>query len=245
MAPPRRCRQPSSLHEFWQHFDAAPDPGPPLANPARMPEGSYLYLPIRDIGVAGLIANQARFAVLRALGAWLAEAMDGQQADAVVGLPTLGHALAPLVAEALGQPNWVAAGYSRKLWYDESLSVPIRSIIGRAERRVWLNPRLLPRLQGRHVLLVDDVVSAGASARTGLDLLAAADLRPVGLGVARIQTRRWRQPGRRTCRCAPSSRRRRCDGREAAGCRRIACLRRPESLAPLSPPRSPARPPPC
>lgn len=179
--------------EFWQGFDAAPDPGPPFAAryPARLPDGRFLHLPIRDLGVAGLIATQASFLVVRALSGWMAEAARPLGAEAVVGLPTLGHVFAPRVAEALGHPNWVAAGYSRKRWYEPRLSVPIRSITATDERRLWLDPLMLPRLAGRRVLLVDDVISSGASARAGLALLAAADVTPVGLCVAMVQTRRW------------------------------------------------------
>ncbi|MCU0889169.1 MAG: phosphoribosyltransferase [Rubritepida sp.] len=179
--------------EFWQGFDAEPDPGPPfLARyPARLPDGRFLHLPIRDIGVAGLIATQASFPVVRALAAWMAEAARPLAAEVVVGLPTLGHVFAPLVAEALGHANWVAAGYSRKRWYEARLSVPIRSITATDERRLWLDPLMRPRLMGRRALLVDDVISTGASARAGLALLAAAGVTPVGLCVAMIQTRRW------------------------------------------------------
>lgn len=181
--------------EFWQGFDAAPDPGPPFAAryPARLPDGRYLHLPIRDIGVAGLIATQASFPVVRALAGWMAEAARPLGAEVVVGLPTLGHVFAPLVAEALGHPNWVAAGYSRKRWYEEALSVPIRSITATEERRLWLDPLMRPRLAGRRVLLVDDVISTGASARAGIALLGRAGVAPVGLCVAMIQTRRWEE----------------------------------------------------
>lgn len=179
--------------EFWQGFDATPDPGPPFATryPARMPDGSFLHLPIRPIGVAGLIATQASFPVVHALAGWMAEATRPLRAEVVVGLPTLGHVVAPLLAERLGHPNWVAAGYSQKLWYEEWLSVPMRSITTTALRRLWLDPRMLPRLAGKRVLLVDDVISSGASAQAGLALLAAAGVRPVGLAVAMIQTRAW------------------------------------------------------
>ena len=183
----------SSSADPWQGFDAAADPGPPFGAryPARMPDGSWLHLPIRPIGVAGLIATQASFSVVRALTGWMAEAAAPLEAEVIVGLPTLGHVFAPLLAERLGHPNWVAAGYSKKLWYEEALSVPMRSITATAERRVWMDPRMLPRLAGRRVLLVDDVISTGSSAMAGLRLLAAAGVRPVGLCVAMIQTRRW------------------------------------------------------
>ena len=42
-----------------------------------MPDGSRLWLPLRDYGaiaVTGFIANQASFAVVRALAGWMAEA---------------------------------------------------------------------------------------------------------------------------------------------------------------------------
>jgi adenine/guanine phosphoribosyltransferase-like PRPP-binding protein len=181
------------VSEPWQHFDPAPDPGPPFAEryPARMPDGRVLHLPIRPIGVAGLIATQASFPVVHGLVGWMAEAARPLAPGMILGLPTLGHVFAPLLAERLGHANWVAAGYSRKLWYEERLSVPMRSITTTAERRLWLDPRMLPRLAGRRVLLVDDVISSGASARAGLALLAAAGIRPVGLCVAMVQTRAW------------------------------------------------------
>ncbi len=57
---------------------------------------------------------------------------------------------------------------------------------------MWLDPRLLPRLQGRRVLLVVDVISTGSSAQAGLALLRAAGIAPVALCVAMIQGERWR-----------------------------------------------------
>jgi len=184
-----------SRAEPWQGF-ARDAPPPPWADrlPAAMPDGSVLDLPIRDygeIGVGGLIANQAAIAVAKRLSAWMAEAARGLGAEVVAGLPTLGQVFAPLVAEALGHANWAAPGYSRKRWYDEALSVPIASSTAPDARALWLDPRLLPRLQGRRVLLVDDVLSTGASAKAGLALLAKAGVSPVGLCVAMVQGDRW------------------------------------------------------
>jgi adenine/guanine phosphoribosyltransferase-like PRPP-binding protein len=182
--------------EFWQGFDAgAPEAGPFTDRfPAPMPDGSHLVLPLRDYGeiaVAGFIANQAGFGVVRALAGWMTDAARAFSAEVVVGLPTLGQVFAPLVAEALGHPNWVAPGYSRKRWYEERLSVSLSSSTSPGERRLWLDPRVLPRLSGRRTLLVDDVISSGSSAQAGLALLAAAGVRPVGLLVAMAQGDRW------------------------------------------------------
>jgi len=181
--------------EFWQGFgDTAPPPPWAGAYPATMPDGRVLWLPIRDRGdhaVAGLIANQASFAVVRALAGWMTEAARPFAAEVVVGLPSLGQVFAPLIAEALGHANWVAPGWSRKTWYEAALSVPARSSTSPDARAMWLDPRLLPRLAGRRVLLVDDVLATGASALAGLALLDRAGVRPVAMVVAMAQGERW------------------------------------------------------
>lgn len=182
--------------EFWQELIPAPRPAAAHAEsyPAPMPDGRALVLPLRDYGaiaVTGLIGNQAGFAVQRALCGWMAEAARPFGAEVVVGLPTLGHVFGGPVAEALGHPNWVAPGYSRKKWYDPALSVPTSSSTAPDARRMWLDPRLLPRLAGRRVLLVDDVISTGSSALAGLALLRLAGVEPVALCVALAQGDRW------------------------------------------------------
>lgn len=187
---------------YWQRFvDHAPEqPAWTDRYPAAMPDGRRLVLPLRDFGdvaVAGLIANQASFAVLDQLAAWTAAAAAPLRAEAVVGLPTLGHTVGAAVARALGHEGWVAPSTTRKRWYDDALSAPLGSITApaagaNAARRMWLDPRLLDRLQGRRVLLVDDVTSTGSSAQAGLALLRAAGVTPVGLAVAMVQGEAWR-----------------------------------------------------
>lgn len=183
--------------EFWQAFSAPAGEEGPFTDryPAPMPDGSRLVLPLRDYGevaVAGFIANQAAIAVAKRIGGWMAEAARDLGAEVVVGVPTLGQVFAPLVAEGLGHANWVAPGWSRKRWYEEALSVPASSSTAPAERRLWLDPRILPRLAGRRALLVDDVISTGSSALAGLALLDRAGVRPAGLLVAMAQGDRWR-----------------------------------------------------
>lgn len=195
-ASPRPATQ-DLVTDYWQHFEpAAPDSAAwQDAVPMPMPDGSRLVLPLRDygeIGVTGLIANQASFPVLRALAGWMAAAVHDRAPEIVVGVPTLGHVLAASVAESLGHPHWVAAGYSRKLWYDDALSVEVASSTSPTSRKLWLDPRMLPRLAGRRVLLVDDVIATGRSAEAGLALLAKAGIAPVALGVAMAQGDRWR-----------------------------------------------------
>jgi len=185
---------------YWQHFE----PADPLNGatvfrdwyPAAMPDGSFLRLPLRDLGdraVAGFIANQAAFRVVDQIAQWMAASVRSLRPEVVVGLPTLGHVFGALVARCLEHTNWVAPGTSRKLWYEDALSVPLSSITApTTDRRMWLDPRLVDRLRGRRVLLVDDVISTGASARSGLALLRLVGVEPIALVVAMTQTDRWR-----------------------------------------------------
>ena len=189
---------------FWQEFEAEPHaPATPLGAPvwsdryaATMPDGRGLRLPLRDLGdvaVAGFIANQASFAVLDQIAAWMAERARPFAPEVVVGLPTLGHVVGQAVARALGHCTWVAPGTTRKLWYDMALSVPTHSVTAPLPgRRMWLDPGLVGRLRGKRVLLVDDVISTGVSADAGLTLMHAAGVTPVALCVAMIQGDRWR-----------------------------------------------------
>jgi adenine/guanine phosphoribosyltransferase-like PRPP-binding protein len=193
-------------HHFWQalspsgHFESAPAGGHVGFFPAVLPDGRELPLPIRALpgpdgfGVASLILNQASFAVHDALADALAERAAALSPDVVVGLPTLGLSLAGGVARRLGHPRFVALGTSRKFWYDDGLSTPLTSITSPDQRKtLYLDPRMLPLIAGRRVLLVDDVLSTGSSIMAGLQLLRAAGCEPVAIGAAMLQSGRWRR----------------------------------------------------
>jgi adenine/guanine phosphoribosyltransferase-like PRPP-binding protein len=192
-----------SRMEFWQELLGAEavQTTPPYRERycARLPDGRFLMQPLRplphepDSAVASLISTQVSFAVEHALSQFLADAVRSLRPEVIVGVPTLGVIFARSVAERLGFTNWVALGYSRKFWYDDALSEPVRSITSPdQEKRLYLDPRMLSRLAGRRVLLIDDVVSTGTSAAAALALLARAGHRPVGLGCVMLQGDRWR-----------------------------------------------------
>ena len=106
--------------------------------------------------------------------------------------PTLGLTVASAVATALDHPRHVPLGTSRKFWYDDDLSRPMSSITTPDMKRLYIDPRLLPLLEGRRVLLVDDVLSTGRSISAGLALLRAIGVEPVAIGALMLQTDRWK-----------------------------------------------------
>ncbi len=190
-------------HEFWQEIHPAEVAvPPPYVNrfPAELPDGRILFLPIRKLGntgngIASLILNQAGFAVEAALADFLAAALDPLDLDVVVGMPTLGLSLARAVAERLGHARYIPLGTSRKFWYDDGLSVPLTSITSpESSKRLFVDPRMLPLLEGAKVCLIDDAISTGTSITAGLDLLQLAGCTPVAIGAAMLQTDRWIKP---------------------------------------------------
>lgn len=188
---------------YWQALlppDAAVQTEPPwqFGYPARLPDGRVLVLPIRPLAsepghaVASLLLNQAALEVVDALGLLLARQLAALQADAIVGLPTLGLTLASVVARQLGHARYLPMGYSRKFWYDDALSAPVSSITSPMPgKRIYLDPHLLPLVAGRRVVLVDDAVSTGTTLLAAWDLLESLGADVVAAGVAMRQGRRW------------------------------------------------------
>ncbi|EJN07254.1 PRPP-binding protein, adenine/guanine phosphoribosyltransferase [Bradyrhizobium sp. YR681] len=188
---------------YWQEltpdvparFPAAPPYR--FGYPVTLPCGRILVLPLRRLpdaerAVASLIANQASNLVIAALADHMATQARAFDAEIIVGLPTLGLAFASQVAERLGQPRFVPLGYSRKFWYEDTLSEPVTSITSpEAGKKLRLDPNLLPLIEGRRVVVVDDAISTGATAIAAVRLLQRIGVDIVGMVVAMKQSNRW------------------------------------------------------
>ena len=189
--------------DFWQRLQppSSFDPGASFSDfyPARFDDGRLLPLPIRPLSdgrhaLASLILNQASFAVADAIADDLTTKLASYRPEVVVGLPTLGLTLASAVAQKLGHRRYAPLGTSRKFWYREELSVPLSSITTpHQQRRLYVDPRMLPLLERRRVVLVDDVISSGASMAAAIELMASCGVEPLALGVAMLQSNRWKE----------------------------------------------------
>jgi hypothetical protein len=97
---------------YWQEILPASHPiSPPpwrYGVAAQLPDSRILILPIRPLknesndAVASLLVNQASMEVVAELGNFLAELVRPFEPEVVIGLPTLGLSLAPIVAQRLG-----------------------------------------------------------------------------------------------------------------------------------------------
>ena len=189
--------------DYWQELLPPDGPTGPISEESfivRLPDQRRLLLPIRrlparpDHGLASLIINQASLTVEHALCQALADRLADERPDIIVAVPTLGLIAGRGVASALGHDRYVPLGTSRKFWYDEALSVPLSSITSPDQsKRLYLDPRLLPLLQGKRIALVDDVISSGTSMMAALDLMAQLDVEVTIIGALMRQTRTWQE----------------------------------------------------
>lgn len=192
-------------HLFWQDihpagtFDFNPVDGFTTGFPVRLPDNRELLLPIRELpdeetAVASLIINQASFAVQDAIGLAVRDLLVDLEPDVIVGVPTLGLTLANNVARALHHERLVALGTSRKFWYDDDLSHPITSITTPGKgKRVFIDPRMIPLLRSHRVVIVDDVVSSGASIAAVLELMANCGIDVIAVACAMVQSNVWKE----------------------------------------------------
>lgn len=205
MSTNRHFTEPTTA--YWQGFTNEADlpegvrvgDGPwRFGYPVELPGARFLVLPIRQLAadpslaVASLISNQASLEVVDTLGAMLAERLAPYEPEVVVGMPTLGLAFAPVVAMELGLERMVPLGYSRKYWYEESMSATVRSITAPDDaKRVYLDPNLAPLIRGRRVVLVDDVVSSGTTLDAPWRLVESLGAEVLACGVVMRQGDRW------------------------------------------------------
>jgi adenine/guanine phosphoribosyltransferase-like PRPP-binding protein len=181
-------------------IDVTVFPSPPYRDgyPCLLPDGDYLELPFLPLppdfetAIAFLCSNQTSFEVEERLSTFMADIVRDLEPEVVVGMPTLGMVYASLVAKKLGHDRYVPLGYSRKFWYDDELSVPVRSITSPTKpKTVYIDPRLLERLDRKRVLLVEDVISTGGTVSAELALMEKIGANVVGVVTAVKETNVW------------------------------------------------------
>jgi adenine/guanine phosphoribosyltransferase-like PRPP-binding protein len=202
MSSPHESHFTEPTANYWQEILPATTPRrtPPwqYSVPVSLPDNRILDLPIRPLAtnsseaVASLLINQASFNVVSDLATHLTKLIRPYQPEIIIGLPTLGLTLAPLVAHGLGHTRYVPMGYSRKFWYMEDLSTAVSSITspGVGEKRVYLDPHLLHLICGKRVAIIDDAVSSGSTLSAVWELLdGLCDV--CVCGVVMKQGRKW------------------------------------------------------
>lgn len=141
-----------------------------LSDPSRILPGGFVYMtdlinhPIWSARIGGIMA--ARF-------------IDAAP-DAVLTVETKGIPLALMVARALGLPMVVARREGR---VTEGPSVTLHYISGSTRRIHTMTVGLRALQRGSRVLVVDDFMKAGATARAMVDVAGEMGATVVGVGV--------------------------------------------------------------
>lgn len=158
--------------------------------------GQHVDLPIvpvaPGVAVALLVVPDLGVSVLDAAAADLAALVAPEAPEVVVGTATLGVPVAHALARALGVEEWAVLQKTRKVHLHDALSAPVRSITTDGDQQLLLDRARSATLAGRKVVLVDDVVSTGASVVAGLDLLRQAGARVVAVATLLTEADAWR-----------------------------------------------------
>lgn len=127
------------------------------------------------------------------VGQKLAEKLADLKPDVIVGPATLGIPVAIEVSRALGLDDYVVLQKSPKIHLADAMVQTITSITSKGEQRILLDRRAIPLLEGRRVVVVDDVVASGSSLQGAIDLVRKAGGNVVGAGVILTEAHEWKK----------------------------------------------------
>lgn len=127
------------------------------------------------------------------VGRELAAKLAPLKPDIVVGAATLGIPVAIEVSRALGLDHYVILQKSPKIHLANAMEQRISSITSKGEQRLLLDRAALPLLEGKRVVVVDDVVASGSSLKGSLELVRKARADVVGIGVILTEAREWQE----------------------------------------------------
>ncbi|UWG99160.1 pur operon repressor [Dehalobacter sp. DCM] len=118
--------------------------------------------------------------ISKKLGLLFASIFRKRNPEAVVTIETKGIPLALMTADALGVPA-VVVGHGNKV--TEGSSVSINYISGSSERIQTMSLTRKALRTGKRVLVIDDFIKAGGTAKGIMSLMQEFDAQVVGLGI--------------------------------------------------------------
>ncbi len=155
-----------------------------------------LDLPLVPLGeglsIALLITVDLGVGFAATAGRELAAELAPLDPQVIVSVATMGIPLAVEVTRALGLDDYVILHKTPKIHLAEADAEPVRSITTGSPQTLRLDPARVEALRGRRVVVVDDVVSTGASIQSALALVRRAGGDPVAVAVLVTEGSQWR-----------------------------------------------------
>lgn len=158
---------------------------------------SWLDLPLCPLphgqeAIALLMSNQSAFTVTEYLMRLLAQQIKPLCPDTIVAVPTMGLEYGSCLAKQLHMNDYVAMGFSRKFWYDESIKETLCSTTSpNQQKNLYLDPALLDRVQNKRVIVVDDVINTGQSIGAAIKLLQRVGAKVIAVAVGLTEGYEW------------------------------------------------------
>lgn len=163
----------------------------------QLKDSSWLDIPLCPLpggheAIALLMSNQSAFDVTEHLMRILTQQIKPLNPECIVAVPTMGLEYGSCIAKQLGMNNYVAMGFSRKFWYNEKIKESVVSTTSPDQKKdLYLDPALLDRVQGKKVVVVDDVINTGQSVLAAIKLLQRIDAQVIAVAVGLTEGYGW------------------------------------------------------
>ncbi|GMA29859.1 phosphoribosyltransferase family protein [Arenivirga flava] len=152
-------------------------------------------LPIVELGqgerMALMITVDMGVGFMARAGEDLAALLRDLRPDVIAAPATLGIPLALEVSRALGHEDYVVLQKSRKWYLRDSPRLDVNSITTQDTQTLILDKSRIPLVRGKRVVVVDDVLSTGASVATSVELLEQVGAEVVGIGAMLTESDLW------------------------------------------------------
>jgi adenine/guanine phosphoribosyltransferase-like PRPP-binding protein len=158
--------------------------------------GETFKLPIvpldENTAIAHLIVINMGIRFGELVGKAMARRFAALKPDIVVGSATLGIPVAIEVSRHLGLDRYLILQKSLKFSLADALSEEVKSVTTPLPQRLLLDRKSISVIQGKRVLVVDDVVTSGSSIAAAIRLVRRAGAHVIGAGVILTEGHAWR-----------------------------------------------------
>ncbi len=144
-----------------------------------------------DVGIALFITFDNGVGLLERSGAELAERLAPHRPDIIATNATCGIPVAIEVSRALGLDDYLVLQKTKKIHLADAITRPLRSITTDTTQELRLDRARQHLVEGKRVVIVDDVISTGTSVQAAADLVRAAGGEVAAIGVLLAEGSEW------------------------------------------------------